>query len=220
MNHRSEKENNNDKPQICPYCGGSGKVSRKRDDTDICGFDSKKIICPLCHGTGKIKGGQRTVHMRRRYPLKKMPLKKLRLSRGGRPSLGKNVLLQPGTPTTGYPEGDMMPESQPEISTALQQSQFDIDNGSSDLIGQENLSGKLLQDQTADSTETIMVGENLLPDIQVNDSQQTEPSLPTDEQINHMIPGVLNPPNSLDITGIPDPAGFQIDTDVQGNTGF
>lgn len=190
-----------------------------------------------------------------------MPLKKHRLSRGGRPSLGKNLLLQPDAPTAGYPEGDMVPESQPEISTAQQQSQFDIDNGSGDLTNQENLPGELLQDQTADElkiTSTISdSSENLQPcnsgqkgslqpglDIPALLQQvaamgfESFPLAPDgyreDNQLN--IPGppgavtkpneqfattpdVLNRSDPLDITGTPDPAGFQIDTDVQGNIG-
>ena len=163
LNYKNEKENNNVK---CPLCDGTGKP-HERDDTDICGFDSKKGICPLCRGSGKFKRHRDHLHIHRRCRLKKIPLKKPRPGRGGRPSLGKNVLLQPGTPTTGYPEDDMAHKSQHQASTIQQQSHFDIDNGSDGLTVQENLPGELLQDQTADemkiTSTTSDSSENLKP---------------------------------------------------------
>jgi hypothetical protein len=107
----------------------------------------------LCHGSGKFKRRRCYLHIHRHCRLKKIPLKKPRVGRGGRPSLGKNVLLQPGTPTTGYSEVDMISESQREVGTAQQQSQFDIDNGSADLTSQENLPQELPQSETIDKLE-------------------------------------------------------------------
>ena len=153
----SNRNNSNNKGKsclyVCPQCAGTGKVSGNNDDTDICGFDSKKGICPLCRGSGKFKRHRDHLHIHRRCRLKKIPLKKPRPGRGGRPSLGKNVLLQPGTPTTGYPEDDMAHKSQHQASTIQQQSHFDIDDGSDDLTGQENLPQELPQSETIDKLE-------------------------------------------------------------------
>ncbi len=262
MNYKNGKENNNVK---CPLCGGTGK-SRKRDDTDICGFDSENAVCPLCRGNGTLKNRRclpRTLRSRRP---KRMALKKPRPGRGGRPSLGKNVLLQPGTPTDGFPEGDMIPKSQHQIDTVQQQSQFDIDNGSSDFTGRENLPQELPQSETIDKIEErisvlaectdLFHGRPkgppkseqdiraLLQRAEALDIDPFFPLAPDDyrkgvlsnisglpgtlagpnEQLespplNTMTPDVLNRSDTLDITGTPDPAGFQIDTDVQGITG-
>ena len=129
-NHNNE---NNCYLRACPQCAGTGKVSSKRDDTDICGFAPKKVICPLCHGSGTLKNRRCLPSTLRSRRPKRMSLKKPRPGRGGRPSLGKNILLQPGMPTVDCPEGDMIPKSQQEqTGSTQQQSQFDIDNGSSD----------------------------------------------------------------------------------------
>lgn len=268
----SNRNNSNNKGKsclyVCPQCAGTGKVSGKNDDTDICGFDSKKGICPLCRGSGKFKRHRDHLHIHRRCRLKKIPLKKSRPGRGGRPSLGKNVLLQPGTPTTGYPEDDMAHKSQHQASTIQQQSHFDIDNGSDDLTCQENLPGELLQDQTTDemkiTSTTSDSSENLQP---CNSGQKgalqpgldipallrraaalgIEPFFPLapDDYREGVLPNVLGPPGTLvgpdeqlespllnattpgalnqldhfDVAGTPDPAYFELDTDVTGGIG-
>ena len=141
MNYKNEKENNNVK---CPLCDGTGK-SHERDDTDICGFDSENAVCPLCRGSGNVKRYQRIVPTHRRCWLKKMSLKRPRSGRGGRPSLGKNVLLQPGTPAASCSEDDTPATSQKETGPAQQPSQFDIDGNGNVLAGQENLPQELQQ---------------------------------------------------------------------------
>ena len=254
--------------QDCPFCGGTGRVRHKGDDADVCAFDSKELICPSCRGSGNVKRHQHIVPTHRRCRLKKMSLKRPRSVRGGRPSLGKNVLLQPGTPTTGYPEDDMAHKSQHQASTIQQQSHFDIDNGSDDLTGQENLPGELLQDQTADeikiTSTTSDSSENLQPcnsgqkgalqpglDIPAllrrAAAQGIDPFFPLapddyregilfnvpglpgavvgpDEQLesplsNATTPGALNQLDHFDVAGTPDPADFELDTDVTGGIG-
>jgi len=153
MTHKNGKGTNRDKPETCPLCGGSGRVSGERDDTDICAFDSKKAVCSLCRGSGRIKRHQRIVPTQRRCWLKKMPLKRPRSSRGGRPSLGKNILLQPGTPATSYSEDDTPATSQKETGPVQQPSQFDIDGNGNVLAGQENLPQELPQSETIDKLE-------------------------------------------------------------------
>jgi len=145
MTHKNGKGTNRDKPETCPLCGGSGRISAERDDTDICAFDSKKAVCSLCRGSGKIKRHQRIVPTQRRCRLKKIPLKKPRPSRGGRPSLGKNVLLQPGTPAASCSEDDTPATSQKETGPAQQPSHFDIDSSGNVSTGQENLPQELQQ---------------------------------------------------------------------------
>lgn len=145
MTRKNGKGTNRDKPQTCPLCGGSGRVSAERDDTDICALDSKKAVCSLCRGSGKIKRHQRIMPTHRRYRLKKMSLKRPRSGRGGRPSLGKNILLQPGTSAASCSEGDTPATSQKETDSVQQPSQFDIDGKGNVLAGQENLPQELQQ---------------------------------------------------------------------------
>ena len=164
--------------QDCPFCGGTGRVRHKGDDADVCAFDSKELICPSCRGSGNVKRHQRIVPTHRRCRLKKMSLKRPRSGRGGRPSLGKNVLLQPGTPTTSYPEDDMAHKSQHQASTIQQQSHFDIDNGSAGLTGQENLPGELLQDQTADEMKITSTTSDSSENLQPCNGQQKGPLQP------------------------------------------
>lgn len=153
MTRKNGKGTNRDKLQTCPLCGGSGRVNGERDDTDICAFDSKKAVCSLCRGSGKIKRHQRIVPTHRRCWLKKMSLKRPRSGRGGRPSLGKNVLLQPGTPAASCSEDDTPATSQKETGPAQQPSQFDIDGTGEFFTGQENLPQELQQSETIDKLE-------------------------------------------------------------------
>ena len=141
MNYKNEKENNNVK---CPLCDGTGKP-RERDDTDICGFDSENAVCPLCRGSGKVKSRRRVKRIHPRYQLKKSSLRKPRSGRGGRPSLNKVALPQPGTPMASYPEGDMIPKSREETDSVQQPSHFDIDSSGNVSTGQENLPQELQQ---------------------------------------------------------------------------
>jgi len=149
MNYKNEKENNNVK---CPLCDGTGKP-HERDDTDICGFDSENAVCPLCRGSGKVKSRRRVKRIHPRYQLKKSSLRKPRPGRGGRPSLNKVALPQPGTPMASYPEGDMIPKSREETDSVQQPSQFDIDGNGNVLAGQENLPQELPQSETIDKLE-------------------------------------------------------------------
>jgi len=173
MTHKNGKGTNRDKPETCPLCGGSGRVNGERDDTDICAFDSKKAVCSLCRGSGRIKRHQRIVPTQRRCWLKKMPLKRPRSSRGGRPSLGKNILLQPGMPTADYVEDETEAISRRETDSTQQPSQFDIDSTDEVFTGQGNLSQELPQNETTDEIE-IPIGdlsENLRP---CNDQQEEQ----------------------------------------------
>lgn len=180
--------------QDCPFCGGTGRIRHKGDDADVCVFDSKELICPSCRGSGKVKRHQRIVPTHRRCRLKKMSLKRPRSGRGGRPSLGKNVLLQPGTPTTSYPEDDMAHKSQHQASTIQQQSHFDIDNGSAGLTGQENLPGELLQDQTADEMKITSTTSDSSENLQPCNGQQKGPLQPEQD-----IPALLRRAAALGI---------------------
>lgn len=268
MNYKNEKENNNVKPQTCPRCGGSGKVSGKRDDTDICASDSEKVVCPLCHGSGKIKSRRCSMRLHHGCRPKRIFLKRPRPGRGGRPSLGKNILLQPGAPTADYTEDETEAMSRQETSSAQQSTQFDVDSSSNVFTDQENLPQELLQNETANETETAIgdLPESLHP---CNDQQKGPlhpeqdiaallqraavlgldpffPLIPDDYQegilpnipgptgavtgsnerivtappLNLPAPGVLNQPDPLDVIGTPDPAGFQLSTDVEGDTGY
>ncbi len=153
MTRKNGKGTNRGKLQTCSLCGGSGRVNGERDDTDICAFDSKKAVCSLCRGSGKIKRHQRIVPTQRRCWLKKIPLKKPRPSRGGRPSLGKNISLQPGTSAVSCSEDDTPATSQKETGPAKQPSHFDIDSSGNVSTGQENLPQELPQSETIDKLE-------------------------------------------------------------------
>lgn len=151
MTYKNEKENNNVK---CPLCDGTGKP-HERDDTDICGFDSENAVCPLCRGSGKVKSRRRIKRIHPRYQLKKSSLRKPRPGRGGRPSLNKVALPQPGTPMASYPEGDMIPKSREETDSVQQPSHFDIDGSGNVSTGQENLPQELPQSETIDKLVLI-----------------------------------------------------------------
>jgi len=195
-------------------------------------------------------------------------LKRPRSGRGGRPSLGKNVLLQPGTSAASYSEDDTAAAPRKETGSVQQPSQFDIDGNGNVVTGQENLPGELLQDQTADemkiTSTTSDPSENLQP---CNSGQKgtlqpgldipallrraaalgIEPFFPLapddyregilfnvpglpgavvgpDEQLespllNATTPGALNQLDHFDVAGTPDPADFELDTDVTGGIG-
>jgi hypothetical protein len=106
----SNKKDTKDKPKSCRFCGGTGKVQLRSDDTDILGSKAAERLCPICHGRGKTGTGLRPVKFRFRKLPKKLPVPKGR-GGGGRFSRSRHLLPMPGTPLTGYPEGDMVPKS-------------------------------------------------------------------------------------------------------------
>jgi len=265
-NHRNNKDNSC--LHVCPRCAGTGKVSGKRDDTDICGFVSEKVICPLCRGSGKFKRRQHFPRAPSCRQPKRMPLRKLRPGRGGRPSLGKNILLQPNMPTTDYPEGDMIPKPQQEQTGSTQQpSQFDIHENDVDIAERQDVSKEAMRSQVSDEVKiTNAIGGSFAPNLHIDDRRDAEASGPgrhditippelilTDPtiepaglntsgdagllntsnlpevdaglgkenipspMIGMQVPEELQRPDPFDITGIPDPANFKIDTDIGGN---
>lgn len=120
MAHKSnkkDKKDDKDRSQVCPFCGGSGKIRWKRDDgTDIYVFDIKGRTCPLCHGSGRLyrKLYLRPVRIHFKLRPKRIPLRWPRFGRHGRFSRSPVILPPPGAPMAGWPEGDMVPKSTPE----------------------------------------------------------------------------------------------------------
>jgi hypothetical protein len=190
MNCGNEKESNNAKPQTCPRCGGSGKVKTKHDDTDICGLDPVKVVCPLCRGSGNVKSRQRSTRLHHRFGPKRIFPRKPRPGRGGRPSLGKSTLLEPGTPESSYSEDGTEVSSRQETSSAQQSAQFDIDSDGDVLTGQENLPQELPQDQATQEIETT-IGDSS-DNIRRCNGQETVPLQP-EQDIPALLRGVAAP---------------------------
>lgn len=104
----------------CPLCSGTGRIRRKCDETDICEASDVKeeLTCLLCRGRGKVKRYLRSLRIRPRHRLSSLLSRKRRfgagLSRSGRLSRSPIILLPPGTPLSGWPDGDMVPQFSPE----------------------------------------------------------------------------------------------------------
>ena len=194
-----------------------------------------------------------------RYPLKKIPLKKPKHTRGGRPSLGKNFVLKPGIKVSGYAEGDGVPESQEKIYPKQHSDSTDFDvhyhsldkSNRSERIIQDNTSGETKITDVADIDTTVNPRaddnpynaphslERSISQLSHLDNISIEPVNPDcfiaissppliisnpnnaiDTVADVMDPNASNLVRPTDITGIPDPAGFKIETDIQGNRGF
>lgn len=100
---------------VCPVCDGTGRMHREQDNTNISGSsDLKEATCPLCKGRGRIKYLPRFLKIRYGCRTGKilLTIRRPRSGRGGRPSLGRYLLLSPQTPVSGCAEGDMIPDSQ------------------------------------------------------------------------------------------------------------
>jgi len=181
MAHKSNEKDDEDKPQTCPLCGGTGKLRLKchDEDTDICGFDVKEgtCACPLCHGSGKV--GRFLSLERRRIRLRQRPrrifLRRRRISpsrgRSGKFSRSPILLLPPGTPLAGYLEGDMIPKSTPESAYL----DADIDYDTTDNDNPEEEEHVFIQYQYP--RETIL---RISDDITITLGKEFPPSLVLD----------------------------------------
>jgi len=127
-NKNNNKKDTKGKSKSCQFCGGSGKVHLGCNETDILGSRVMELLCPICHGHGEVGPHLRPVYLRFRQ-LPRMLLQAGRSrsrqlpgrlpvprgqGRGGRLSRSRRLLPLPGTPLTGYPEGNMVPQSGPE----------------------------------------------------------------------------------------------------------
>jgi len=106
-NKNSNKKDTKGKSKNCPFCGGSGKIRLRCDDTNM------ELLCPICQGSGKRRPHLRPVYLRFKQLPTKIPVPR-RQGGGGRISRIRCPLLPPGTPLVGYPEGNMIPQSTPE----------------------------------------------------------------------------------------------------------
>ncbi len=264
-NRNSDKKDTKDKLKSCRLCGGSGKVHLRCDDTDILGSKAAEQPCPVCRGRGKTGTNLRPMKLRFRKLPKKLPITKGR-SQGGRPSRSSHLLPMPGTPLTGYPEGDMVPKSiqesvyhdaniecpiveyhkkkdddeepdedrddcpaendteiildLPEGVTIRKQFASDMVLGSDPIAinFQEGLKAAL-DHGTAPVVYSAEDGEPAViePD---RANIETDISVPGAASIDVLGPAMSGQADTLDVIGVEDPAGFDINTDVTGNAGF
>ncbi len=251
--------NRNTELQVCPLCGATGKIRRGSNEIDIFGSASEQKLCPLCKGRGKALSSPRRGQIPFICPTRRtrLILRRPKLSKGVRPSLVQLLLPPPGTPLSGYPEGDMIPSSEQVVGHKQENSQLDTD---SEADGNDITldTGSNLEEMEASSAEpdlTNAIGEDspsnlradsgyeintlhpvrgnfpasvdfIQVDMKSDDPDNTfEIPLSVDERVvtapslDVTEPPLLPSLDPLDVTGIPDPAGFQIDTDVTGQTG-
>ncbi len=115
MPDESNKADSKDKLEICSTCSGKGTILLMVNDNPE--SDADNVIewhCPVCLGRGKTRRRSRPVRIRFRLRQKKIRPGKRKSGRRGRLSRSPIILPLPGTPLSGWPEGSLIPQSNPE----------------------------------------------------------------------------------------------------------
>jgi len=120
MADKNEKTEQKDKTEVCPYCGGTGKIRLKAEVDRMLGLNTNELVCPACGGRGRVsrlaKYSARPIRLRLKNPLPKMLSRKPLGHRSGRLSRSPVILPRPGTSLSDWPEGDMVPKPSPETA--------------------------------------------------------------------------------------------------------
>lgn len=115
MPNENNKADSKDQLEICSTCSGKGTILLAVNDGP--NIDTDNVIelhCPVCLGRGKTRRRSRPVRMRFRLRQKKIRPGRRKPGRRGRLSRSPIILPLPGTPLSGWPEGSVIPQSNPE----------------------------------------------------------------------------------------------------------